>query len=548
MRRIQTSSRGTPQTYSSIKEALINGKGFLYDCYYLSKEGVKVEDRVIAKQPIWIDQELCDLETGLIKVEVKFCRRERYHSITLPYEEIMNHSPKKLMAMGLPILPKYWSDLQDYLARQIEESSLGIISKTIGWQRVGEKWHYLLQSERQLYCIENPLFHLKQKGSYEAWYADYCQYIRGNLDLELLVLFGLCPVVIGYTPVAEQLDLEPFVLHLYGDSSSGKTTTLMLLISMYSSPTITEPKGLFHSHSSTINALTKLGNLQGVLVGLDDSAASQNLDYTNFIYRIANSVDKFRLNSASELQETDTFKVVIFSTGEAPLGKGNQSGSFVRLLQLTDLTLTQSVTHSQAIKRMASTNYGFLAKKLAQHLQQMDISQIVERIQFYSQYLLKEVPIENSKVQRIILRFSVVLFIGEILNELDFNISIDQITLKLTELLKREALKLDILMVAYPLIRGYIESIQTQFKINGCLRNGHQVVLGKIDKMENKYYRVRMTEQQFKTMLTSLNLPSERSILKEMKKRGLLVGCEKDRLYLRSNGGKYASFRIKLDL
>lgn len=168
MRRIQTSSRGTPQTYSSIKEALINGKGFLYDCYYLSKEGVKVEDRVIAKQPIWIDQELCDLETGLIKVEVKFCRRERYHSITLPYEEIMNHSPKKLMAMGLPILPKYWSDLQDYLARQIEESSLGIISKTIGWQRVGEKWHYLLQSERQLYCIENPLFHLKQKGSYEA--------------------------------------------------------------------------------------------------------------------------------------------------------------------------------------------------------------------------------------------------------------------------------------------------------------------------------------------------------------------------------------------
>lgn len=291
-----------------------------------------------------------------------------------------------------------------------------------------------------------------------------------------------------------------------------------------------------------------MGNLQGVLVGLDDSAASQNLDYTNFIYRIANSVDKFRLNSASELQETDTFKVVIFSTGEAPLGKGNQSGSFVRLLQLTDLTLTQSVTHSQAIKRMASTNYGFLAKKLAQHLQQMDISQIVERIQFYSQYLLKEVPIENSKVQRIILRFSVVLFIGEILNELDFNISIDQITLKLTELLKREALKLDILMVAYPLIRGYIESMQTQFKINGYLRNGHQVVLGKIDKMENKYYRVRMTEQQFKTMLTSLNLPSERSILKEMKKRGLLVGCEKDRLYLRSNGGKYASFRIKLDL
>ena len=71
-----------------------------------------------------------------------------------------------------------------------------------------------------------------------------------------------------------------------------------------------------------------------------------------------NSVDKFRLNSASELQETDTFKVVIFSTGEAPLGKGNQSGSFVRLLQLTDLTLTQSVTHSQAeFKRNLSTEF-----------------------------------------------------------------------------------------------------------------------------------------------------------------------------------------------
>ncbi|WP_281738439.1 DUF927 domain-containing protein [Enterococcus dispar] len=538
-------------------EALENGKEFDYPNFLLKNTGILWETKRgsvrIATEPIFIGKEYYDEKSGMYSVELVTRKKGKPLKIILPVVDLMDSSPKKLIAAGIPILPKYYKELQSFLVIQRDFSPEGTITPIIGWQEIEGKLQYNLRdAEDGDVIVKNSNFSISQAGSYEKWRQGFQKLICPSVDMMVLVLLALVSVFVGLDPFLMQLGIEPFVLHIYDSSSKGKTTILRVIVSIFSNPDIADSRGLFRSHSSTINALTKLGGLSGVVVGIDDSAAGSEGNLTPLPYRIANAVDKFRLDSSGQPLETDTFRVVAVSTGEDSIfnSMSKKGGVQVRTTEVTDMQLTHSAKHAADITSVFTTNYGFLAEDFSANILE-NSEEIKPRILTIQGELLEKIELDSERLQRVSIRFATALYAGEILVRMGYEIPMEDIQTKLVRLLNKESFKLDHSKTAQHLLKAYVEEHKNQFDIDGGSARSFQNVLGRINQLDgdtNKY-RVRISEPVFGRILSDLGLPDQRIVLKAWKKNGLLVNVDSDRYHTRTkDGAKYASFKLQLDL
>lgn len=538
-------------------EALKKGKIFTYANFFLSKEGIFMETKKgtvqIATVPIFVEIEFCDEKSGNYSVKLVTIKKGKPLEITMSFLDLIDSSPKRLIAAGIPIMPKYFKELQSFWVVQAEFAKEGAITSVIGWQEIKGKLQYNLRdAEDGDVIVKNSNFSTSKSGSYEKWRQGFQKLICPSVDMMVLVLLALVAIFVGLDPFLMQLGIEPFVLHLYDSSSKGKTTILRVIVSIFSNPDIADSRGLFRSHSSTLNALTKLGGLSGVVVGIDDSAAGSEGNLTPLPYRIANAVDKFRLDSSGQPIETDTFRVVAVSTGEDSLfsSMSKKGGVQVRTTEVTDMRLTQSAKHAADITSVFTTNYGFLAEDFSKYLLE-NSEEIKPRILAIQSDLLEKIKLGSERLQRVSIRFATALYAGEVLVRMGYEIPMEEIQTRLVGLLNKESFKLDHSKTAQHLLKAYVEEHKHQFDIDGSSARSFQNVLGRINLLDGdtNEYRVRISEPVFGRILSDLGLPDQRIVLKAWKKDGLLVKVDSDRYHMRTkDGAKYASFKLQLDL
>lgn len=352
--------------------------------------------------------------------------------------------------------------------------------------------------------------------------------VIGNCELEFCLVSSLSAVILGY--IGRDLSLDSLIIHLSGNSTTGKSTALKLAISLFGCPD-SKKQGLYGTYNSTNNALLKkLANLNGVPYAIDEISMSSNTNFTDYIYALANGSDKERLNKESELKENKTWLTTILSNGERSLvGSANKNaGIAIRVIEANNFVWTKSSENSENINKIIMKNYGHIGLKFAEYVLKLGKEKIIkefeERKKEMKQFLKDKDAIDSMSDRRCS-KYAILLQTAYLFQDMiDLSLNIDGIMGMLLKIEKESIRNRNFQQSAIDYIKQYVSKYKNRFA-DGT--NKPSDILGKILN-KNGQVEVQMNKISFTQMIREGGFEESLVVLKELKKGGYL-NCEKDR-------------------
>jgi len=168
---------------------------------------------------------------------------------------------------------------------------------------------------------------LSVKGEYGLWRDAMRRYVVPSPLPSLMVAAALSGLFRRWCP-----DSENFIIHLYGESSHGKTTAMKAAASCWGAP-----DKLIDNWRSTDNGLERRCSARNDMVMfLDEAGMAVHEDIIrNSVYMIGNGGEKLRATKDAADRVTKRFQLVALSTGEKQLIRDSKfAGQEVRALEL----------------------------------------------------------------------------------------------------------------------------------------------------------------------------------------------------------------------
>ncbi|EGQ4188100.1 DUF927 domain-containing protein [Staphylococcus pseudintermedius] len=212
-------------------------------------------------------------------------------------------------------------------------------------------------------------YDLQPKGTFKGWWEMYLKQVKGNLLLELAVVFAASSLVTAFLKTRHEVEFAGTIFSFMGNSSTGKSTAAALAVSIAGNPT----KGsntLFRSWNGTRNALEGyLSNNYGVPIVLDELSAATFKDTTGLLYSLAEGQGRQRSNIDGNVKELKNWGTTVISTAEHSIlnDSARNDGLNVRTIEISE-AFTTSADNADAIKRATSVNYGHIMPLVAEYL------------------------------------------------------------------------------------------------------------------------------------------------------------------------------------
>lgn len=182
-----------------------------------------------------------------------------------------------------------------------------------------------------------------------------------NLEMKLALVLSMSSIVMS--DLKEYADLGTTVVNLNGKSSTGKTTAVQFMASIWGNPKISN-RGIVRTFNATKNSLVEtFTGINGVPIIIDDATSLIGQDLTDLIYSIAAGEDKLRLNSDIEIRQSKgNWSGIALITSETSIKETSTitSGLIPRLIELEQIIWTENAKHSTDIKKGIYENYGYL--------------------------------------------------------------------------------------------------------------------------------------------------------------------------------------------
>lgn len=397
---------------------------------------------------------------------------------------------------------------------------------------------------------------IKPMGDYQVWKSMVEREVMGNPALELALILGLSSALVGF--IATDLGVESQFYHIYGDSSTGKSTACSLIASTFGSPNIRE-KGLVSSWNITWNALQGiLASNYGVPMILEEASMAHVSDFTSVIYTLGEGKEKMRMNSDLEVREPRVWSTNVISNGEFSLFEkaSPNKGLRIRLIEFANVQFTTSAENADAIKQCVNGNYGFAGPMFVEGLLQRGKSHVIKQFQYNKREALKKIlksPISARLASKIAFITTTTHIATKVFN---LNFDIDGILDLFCEQVNRNITDGDMATSAYLLLKEWIVSnpslfenkytAKTRVQVDGnhsrlidetrFHRYGGRVEFGGIG--EDQLNRIIILPKTLEKFLESEgSYQSTRVILNEFKKRGWLLHDENHLTCKRSLNG-----------
>ncbi|MGW7989796.1 cassette chromosome replicative helicase [Staphylococcus xylosus] len=212
-------------------------------------------------------------------------------------------------------------------------------------------------------------YDLQPKGTFKGWWEMYLKQVKGNLLLELAVVFAASSLVTAFLKTRHEVEFAGTIFSFMGNSSTGKSTAAALAVSIAGNPT----KGsntLFRSWNGTRNALEGyLSNNYGLPIVLDELSAATFKDTTGLLYSLAEGQGRQRSNIDGNVKELKNWGTTVISTAEHSIlnDSARNDGLNVRTIEISE-AFTTSADNADAIKRATSVNYGHIMPLVAEYL------------------------------------------------------------------------------------------------------------------------------------------------------------------------------------
>lgn len=371
---------------------------------------------------------------------------------------------------------------------------------------------------------------IKPKGNRETYVKMIEEDVIGHPPLELIVSISLSSVLLGY--IGEELSLDTQIVHLYGNSTTGKSTALKLAISLFGYPDV-KKNGLFSTYNATENALIKqLEGIKGVPFAFDEISMSKINNFSQMIYKIANGVEKSRLNSKSEQIKKEPWLTTIMSNGEKSLvgSADKNAGIHVRVLEFESVMWTKSSEHSEKINSIILDNYGHLGFEFAQYI--MDLGKEYINEEYYKtksklKSIFEKRRIKDNFIDRRINKIAIIILTMQLFERM-MNIKMNrnkvlQLILN-TEIESIKQRNFDKSFMNY--FKEYVSANVVRFSTTKKINDVKDYV-GNVKRKE-KYLEFEILPEKFKEIVKEGGFEDDKVVLKELKKSGYLE-CEKDR-------------------
>lgn len=355
-------------------DGIKNGKKYQFSNYILDQTGVIVEDKEkglyqISSNPIFISNVIYNRDLEEFDYEIQSLSiGQTKNTFYLKGNELNALCLRNILAKkGVMVNSEY--KLLTYLQLQAHKAKISAIHSYVGWVKYDKLVYNLCKSygdDKESTLNKDSIFKLAPSGDYENVINLVNNEIIGtNMEIALAVSFS--SIVLGYLSKHDFPDIGSLIVNIMGRSSTGKTTALHFIQSVYGSPI--ENLKTFNATSNAL--LSILSNNYGVATVIDELSSCTINDMTSLVYQIAGGKSKQRLNSDSTLKEQKTFNTTIICSSEIGFRSRlkDNPGLRMRLIEIDlDEPWTKDASSSNSIKRLANENYGILANEFMKAL------------------------------------------------------------------------------------------------------------------------------------------------------------------------------------
>lgn len=396
-------------------------------------------------------------------------------------------------------------------------------------------------------------YDLEPKGTFEGWWQMYLDEVKGNLLLELAVIFSVSSLVTAYLKNLHEVEFAGTIFSFMGSSSTGKSTAASLGLSVVSNPS----KGrdsLFRSWNATRNALEAfLAYSYGVPVVLDELSSATFADTTGLLYSLSEGQGRQRANRDGDVKEPRHFGTSIISTSEHSIFKDSSKndGLRVRTIEITE-RFTTSAENSDAIKKGIATNYGHVMPLVAEYLLNRE-QEVIQWFRTEHQWFKTQLENETSNTGiRMFKRYATITTSARILERVIATpVDLDAVRKYLVDYHVNSVSERSLADKAIDVIVQFVMRNRGKFAENAKLSTMIEN-FGLIQNRDN-CIQVKMLKDVFKQMLQDNQFEDEQNVIDALRDKGYMESDRNRRTTKRSikdAQGKSRSivfYHLKLD-
>lgn len=306
-----------------------------------------------------------NIDTNTEKVKIVFYKRKKWQYAIVEKKTIASNTAIiQLANRGIEVTSENAKNLVSYLADIIELNNL---ETTDGVTHLG--WidkDFIPYTSQYKYdgdiAYKNIFESVSEKGNYETWKAEMRKLRANSRTLRFLMASSFA------SPLVKIFQINPFIVHLWGKSSNGKTVAQMVCASIWGNPA----KGkLLSSLDSTKVASERLCNfLRNMPLILDELQITKTKykTYDSLIYELTEGKGRDRGTVDGGLTETTEWDNIIIVSGEEPItNSSSKEGVKNRVIEIEENE--KIVENGNEVVNLILNNYGYAGKEFIEIIQ-----------------------------------------------------------------------------------------------------------------------------------------------------------------------------------
>ena len=463
--------------------------------------------------------------------------------VAFPRKDLSEQGIMALLGFGVQVLKQDAKALIVSILNQEPDVPCILKHEALGFTQYDTHTVFLAKKSIGVESRYGGKLRIGKKGSYKIWKKMVEDEVLGNIPLEFILAVAGSSVLVDY--LREKVQIENVIVSMIGESSSGKTSAGLLMVSCGAKPSF-KGDSLVFNFSDTQNALMAL--IKSGFPALIDEGSLCMYKQTQFLYNISMGKEKERCSIGAEKYDSSYFNTSIAITSEKSLlGMADEnSGLLVRILEIENVVWTKDARSADKIKNTIYNNYGWLIPKLAELILNYESKgeqdEIISCYWQWNDYLVQRARKQgnyNSLTERACKQYALILLSASLIQMvMDIELHIDDIV----EFIEahnpvKDADHADIGSRALIYLKQYITKYYTQF-VHPDDDSGYtpQNCLGRIKNVRSSITksgfsygkRLYVTDVILEKILREGKFPDKKVILKKWKEAGILK-CEKDR-------------------